>query len=336
MTISDRVKFLKKSKGLFVDGAVATSLRGDASGNNADSILNHNRANGWMSLASDDTIVETLIVDLPSSTSIDRLIVNDHNLKDITIWVLDYLPFGLEENEDDLLQEDGDLLQTESGTNFPNADFDRFMLNQDEGYTLLDQNSGRIIYEQIAAFDADDLDDADTLQLKLTGEDLDVSTSYWAFSSVTAVRVVLQALATQTTNAQKYIKSLVLTDEIGTFEGYPSVQATFTRGARATRMLGNKSRVIKGPIAFGASLGFRDYPGQADADLLETLLEYDEDFLIWLCGGVAGSNYFNYTVRGFNVDDIFLCQLSSGLTMSYTRNIYLNGYNSAIRLVETV
>jgi hypothetical protein len=336
MTISDKVKFLKKSKALFVDGAVATSLRGDASGNNADSILNHNRANGWLSLASDDTIIETIIVDLPSSTSANRLIINDHNLKDITIWILDYLPLGLEENDDDLLQENGDLLQTESGTNFPNADFDRFMLNQDEGYTLLDQNSGRIIYEQIAAFDAADLDNADTLQLKLTGTDIDVSTSYWAFSSVSAVRIVIQATETQTLNAQKFIKSFVITDEIGTFEGYPSVEATFTRGARATRMLGNKSRVIKGPIAFAASLGFQSYPGQADADLLSTLLEYDEDFLIWLCGGVAGSNYFNYTVRGFDVDDIFLCQLSSGLSTSYTRNIYLNGWNSAIRLVETV
>jgi len=300
-------------------------------------MLNHNRANGWLSIASDDTIEETIVIDLLASTNIDRVIVNDHNFKDLQIYVFDYLPLGLEQNSDNILQEDGEsLIQTESATNFPNADFDRFMLNEDESFTLLDQTSGRIIYEQIADFDSGDLDAADTLQVKLTESAIDESTTYFSFTSVTAVRIVIKGTEAQTVNAQKFIKSFILTEEIGTFEGYPSIQTNHTRHARTFPMIGNKSRVVRGPIAFSAQLGFRAYPGQNDADLLSTLLEGDDPFLIWLCGGVSGSGYFNYTIRGFDIDEIYLCQMNSGLMTSYTRNIYLNSWNSQISVVETV
>ena len=336
MTASNKIKVLKKSKYLYADGARAVSLRGDAVDNNADSILNHNRNNKWESYLSNDTTTETLIIDGTGSININRVILNGHNWKDITIWIFDYSPLGLEQNTDAILKEDGGFIQTESADDLPSQDFDRFILIQSGAFLKLDQDGGRFVAEQVGDFDDATLDASDTLQLKLTDSNIDVSTSYFSFSSVSSVRIVAKVTEAQTTNAEKFLKSFVATDEIGTFAGFPDIKPMFTRNAQTQRMQGNKSRVIRGPVAFSAVLSFAAYPGQADADLLDTLLNYDDDFLIWLCGGLSGSSYFTYTIKGFDLDDIYLCQVNSGLAMAYVNNIYLNGYNAQLSVVETV
>ena len=337
MTISDRVKFMKKSKALFVDGGIAACLDGDASGNNANSMLNHNQSNGWVSRFGGDTNETVVVVDLPSSLKVDRLIFNNHNFKDIKAWILDQSRIGKESEDFAILNEDGDFLLTEAGTTEATSELDRFMLKDDDGgNVLLDQNSGRFILQQKPVYADATLDADPGLQEKVTATGIDVSTSYFSFDSTTAVRVIFKVLETQIADQQKTLKSFIITEELGTFVSYPAITTNFTRNTRAFQMLGNKSRVIKGPIAFGGSLSFSTYPGQADADLINTLLGTDDNFLIWLCGGVSGSSYFRYTIKGFNVDDIYLCQISTDLSMSYTNNVYLSGYNAMLRFVETV
>jgi len=82
MAVTGGVKFFDKSRALFKDGASATATSNDDSVKN---ILSVNRFTQWESIASDDTITETIIVTFKSSKTIDRIFLVDMNFKEFTV-----------------------------------------------------------------------------------------------------------------------------------------------------------------------------------------------------------------------------------------------------------
>ena len=81
MTISGGIKVFEKSSSLFKDSGNATASTGNGA---ADSILSMNRYLRWDSVGSDDTTAETITITF-DSTTIDRIFIVDHNLKDFSI-----------------------------------------------------------------------------------------------------------------------------------------------------------------------------------------------------------------------------------------------------------
>lgn len=328
MTISGGIKFFETSKCLYKDGARAYSLHGD----NAQYILSHNRDNGYTSTNSDDLTTEQLIIDLPEVIDINRIILNQHNFKDVTIYLLNESNKIEQENGSILLSEDSENFITEQST-FEDENWSRFVIQEDGFFLTLDQNPAfKIKSEQFINTAA--VPTSDVLQRTITASDIDTSTSYFYFDSTRCIRVMIECTTTQTPNQQKSLQALILTNEIGTLVGFPNVKTEFNRHIIADQVLSGKTIIQKGADSFSASIDLNSYPGQADLDLIKLLHDSDDDFLIWLCGGREGSAYYQYTAPGWGIDDIYPVNSKDPMPLEYVYSITSNPYSTRISIIE--
>jgi hypothetical protein len=163
-------------------------------------------------------------------------------------------------------------------------------------------------------------------------------TAYYEFDSITTTGIQITATETQSADAEKIIYNLFTTAELGTFEGFPGISAlNFSRNAKSATVLSGLANIQKGfDVLGGCTLTFSNYPKQADIDLLTTLYDREESFLVWFCGGRRGTTYFRFNNKGFGLRDIFNMQTPGVLTPSYPGSIYINAPNASIDLVESV
>ena len=82
LDITGGVKFFDKNKALFRDGNTASASTNDAAAKFALDISKYTR---WESIASNDTIIETITINFRSVQIIDRLILTEHNFKEFTV-----------------------------------------------------------------------------------------------------------------------------------------------------------------------------------------------------------------------------------------------------------
>jgi hypothetical protein len=330
MTVTGGIKFFEKNKFLFSNGSTAYSM----SGTNAQHILNHNRNNQWESLGSNDTIKETLVISLDQEYDIDRLILNGHNFKDVTIYILTGSRL-LQENGDDILLESGDNLFIEDNL-FSGDTWYRYIVQESATTTSQDilelEQGGFIKDERFTDFSYIPTDPG--LQRTLTGSNLDSSTTYFSFDSTRVKNILIEVTTTQIANQEKFLQVLLGTNEIGTLEGFPTVNNVLDRNIIRFRALSGKSIIQKNFEAVNIQIQFSNYPGQADMTIIETLQDSDEDFIIWLCGGREGTDYFQYLLKGWKIDDLYLGNLTNPLPLSYVRNIYINPYNTILSFSE--
>jgi hypothetical protein len=80
--ITGAIKFFEKSYALFKDGASAVVSSGDITKNY---MLTDNKYFAWLSDGSDDSTMETIEITLPTPTTINRLFLNNINLKEFEI-----------------------------------------------------------------------------------------------------------------------------------------------------------------------------------------------------------------------------------------------------------
>lgn len=82
MSFTGGISFYERNKALFEDGSIAS-----ASSNNsaANLILGTNKFFQWESIASDDTVTETITITLEENNDITRLFLVDHNWKEFTV-----------------------------------------------------------------------------------------------------------------------------------------------------------------------------------------------------------------------------------------------------------
>jgi hypothetical protein len=164
--------------------------------------------------------------------------------------------------------------------------------------------------------------------------------SYYEFASVTTTQIQLTVTKTQTANAEKYLATVMLTNDLGTLQGYPKIDpVSFNKNDRQMQMLSGRVKLVKQNPVFSCSLKFDNYPNTkgSDIDLVMTLFDRETPFHVWLCGGRRGTKYFNYAMRGFRLKDIYRVQVVSQIAPVYMENIYTSGIsNLQIDLVEHV
>ena len=153
--------------------------------------------------------------------------------------------------------------------------------------------------------------------------------SYYEFDSVTTTRLQISIDTTQTTNAQKYLSQFIATSEIGTFAGYPVVSSVkIDRNSKLKRTLSGRFSVQKSLETFGYSIRFKNYSVDSlysvDIDLAFTLLESEDPFIIYPCGGRYESKHFRYAAPGWRLKDAKLVQISKTYKLKYNKNIYTN------------
>lgn len=162
-------------------------------------------------------------------------------------------------------------------------------------------------------------------------------TSYYAFDAVAVDSLTITINTTQIANAQKFLTQIIATTELGTLAGFPRISSVkHNRNVKAAKVISGKNVIQKGYETTTFKMGFRSYPVQADIDLIEALHEREDSFLVWLCGGRYGTDYFTISQRGWRLEDIYNMQVNKPLGANYSKGIYVNGVDTSIPLVEVV
>jgi hypothetical protein len=166
-------------------------------------------------------------------------------------------------------------------------------------------------------------------------------TAYFEFTPVTTGKIRIQVVKTQIANQDKYISQIICTEELGTLQGFPVVLGpTLDRNEKKRKALSGRVIVQKSTESAAITLNFKNYPSQstynADMDLMFELFDLEDPFIVWLCGGRRGTNYFKYTLRGFRLQDAYTVQITREFETEYTNNIYSGPVNVLVQLEEHI
>jgi hypothetical protein len=167
------------------------------------------------------------------------------------------------------------------------------------------------------------------------------TSSYYEFDLVSATEIQMTVTKTQTANQEKELAQIVLTKEIGTLAGFPVIkEVVVDRNSKVKRTLSGRYSIQKADETANFSINFKGYPSavayNVDIDLMMTLHDLDDPFLVWLCGGKRGTTYFNYTLRGFRLQDLYQMQIEKAYKLSYTSSITKNSLNCEVLLQESI
>jgi len=161
--------------------------------------------------------------------------------------------------------------------------------------------------------------------------------AYYEVASITTSELQISVTKTQVADAEKIIYNLFTTEELGTFTGYPQiVDIDFNRNSRESQVLSGLAQIQKSYEVNSFGLEFESYPSQADMDLINVLFDESKSFLVWLCGGRRGSDYFRFDIKGFRLPDIYNMQTSGSINPSYPLTTYVNAPNNTLTLVASV
>jgi len=162
------------------------------------------------------------------------------------------------------------------------------------------------------------------------------SSSYYEFAAVTTTKIRVQITKTQTVDDQKRLRQAIVTKEIGTFSGYPTIEANSDRRKFTKEMLSGRTFVDYSTDNFDGKIKFQNYPTSyaADVNLLRQLNVLNLPFHIFPCGGRTGSTYFKHSIPGFTIDYCPLVLIKNELSLLYDKNVYINPINLNVDLVD--
>jgi hypothetical protein len=164
-------------------------------------------------------------------------------------------------------------------------------------------------------------------------------TAYYEFTEVTTTKVRIRINKSQVANDEKYGNQIIITSELGTLLGHPVIKSlSLDRQNRNEKMLSGRVLTMKSDEIFQTTLDFKDYPASLsdDIDIMFSLQDIETNFLIWLCGGKYGSNYFKKQMRGYRLRDVIAVQMTEALKPIYSKNVFQNTVNFSAVFWEAV
>ena len=161
------------------------------------------------------------------------------------------------------------------------------------------------------------------------------NTSYYEFDAVTTTQINISALKTQVADDEKYITLVAVTTEMGTFEGYPQVTPMTDANEKRAQVQTGKYITQKSFETFNAKIS-QEHTSQEDIDLLNTMYERQQPFLLWLCGGKYGTANFSVEFKNWRLQDLYQVQTYGPVETRFRSNVYTSSPMTAIQLAEEV
>ena len=165
--------------------------------------------------------------------------------------------------------------------------------------------------------------------------------SYYEFDEVTADNFEFQFYLGAGQNngiLTPYMRQIILTREIGTFVGFPSISGYSENQNEIINMTstGLKHITKQENTVDSFRIMFKAHPIQNDIDIADKLYDSRESFTLWPCGGGYGSNHFLFEKEGWNLDSVYNVQTTGKKSNRWYKNFYKSGISSKINLVESL
>lgn len=161
------------------------------------------------------------------------------------------------------------------------------------------------------------------------------ASKHHTFAAVNTSKIKFTINGTIVADAEKYLYQLVATEEIGQLNGWPVVKnPRVGRELKQTKMLSGKVNIVEAVGFFTVKLSVANWSDGDDLDLVETLYDMSEGFLVWLCGG--DEDQFSSRRQGYRMEDIFLMRCANEYRPEFVRGFYKSGLKLDIDFVEVV
>ena len=161
------------------------------------------------------------------------------------------------------------------------------------------------------------------------------NTAYYEFDAVTTTQINILATKTQSIDVQKFITAFVTTNEIGTFTGYPDAKPYIDSNERRSEVLTGKYITQKKFDTIKCQLSLQ-HTEQNDIDIIESMYDSPEPFLVWLCGGRYGSAYFSVSIKNWRLQDLYQVQSYGAIKTTWRNNSYIGSPITSIKFAEEV
>ena len=160
------------------------------------------------------------------------------------------------------------------------------------------------------------------------------TTSYFKFDPFDPDRLGVQFLTTMIPNQNKRVGQFILCKELGTLIGVPEIQSiTHDNNSRAVKSKTGAYFITKQRETVKIYFNFRNYNHEEDLFFMNRLNNYQEDFLIWLSGGIED---FRFKSNGYLLGDVFKVNIARAIKESYDKGNYYGLLRAVVDFEEVV
>lgn len=160
------------------------------------------------------------------------------------------------------------------------------------------------------------------------------TTSFYSFALTHMEKIRITIAGTQVPDSDKQLYQFIATSTIGQFVGYPVISnVKHDQNRQITKMLSGRSNVNKSLGGFSCDMTVNVWKIASDIAIAEALFNATDGFLVSLCGG--NESQFSMRVKGYRLEDIYLCQCANDYSPNFYNGIYNSGLNNLkIGLIE--
>lgn len=154
-------------------------------------------------------------------------------------------------------------------------------------------------------------------------------------TSVSTSKIKIIITGTFVADDDKEIKSLIVTDVIGTFnDEYPITKVRFKRNQSNKTTINGAYVVSRTLKYYGATIKLQHCKDDDDLTLIETLYDSEQSFIFWPCGGTE--QYFSTVRYGWRLEDFFYCKTLNDYEPVFVNDIFSNGIALNMELGEVI
>lgn len=159
---------------------------------------------------------------------------------------------------------------------------------------------------------------------------------YFAFDDINLTQITIQIRETFQPNDHPRIDDLILTKEIGTFEGFPEIaNITVSANAKTFKSKAGGAFIAKQQRTIdNINLNFKNYTKEEDIQLVQSLYRNPDSFLIWPSGGKQEN--FRFDLEGLRFADIYHVQTTGKFAIRQTKGSYSGLIDARISFTEAV
>lgn len=162
-----------------------------------------------------------------------------------------------------------------------------------------------------------------------------LETTRHSFTKVATTKLQLIIQGTMVANSDKRMFEFIATKLIGQLEAWPVINdPVVSRNKQKSTMLSGKRSVRENIGFFSCKLQVKILRSDADLDIIETLYDSNNGFLVWLCGGVTSQ--FSSVRKGYRKEDLFLMKCEDEYKPEFYKGLYQSGIDFQMKLVEVV
>lgn len=161
------------------------------------------------------------------------------------------------------------------------------------------------------------------------------TTNEFSFTSVSTDQIRIVITGTQTVDADKVIKQLIITESLGQFEGWPQIRKPrSSKNKRTTKLLSGKSLVTRQVGFFSCQLSVNNWLSANDVSILESIYFSLDGVLMWINAG--DDDQFARNHIGYRSEDIYLVSPTDEYTPEFFDYYYRTGIKVTMKLEEVV